>query len=117
VFYQNNSPETGKFVGLRLTHDTTTSSGPLPAPGSPAIGAEVTVTTADGRKYIDRVDGSSGHSGRRSNEVHIGLGDVGDGPLQVHLQWRDRTGELHQQDLQLRPGWHCLQLGAQAKEM
>ncbi|MEC3976927.1 CRTAC1 family protein [Amycolatopsis sp. H20-H5] len=115
VFYQNTSPNPGAFIGLRLSYDTPTAAGPLPASGSPAVGAEVTVTTADGRKYIDRVDGSSGHSGRRSNEVHIGLGNVS-GPQQVHLQWRDRTGKLQQQDLQLNPGWLALQLGTQAKE-
>ncbi|MFD8499941.1 CRTAC1 family protein [Amycolatopsis sp. NPDC059657] len=105
VFYHNNGKSQGKFIGLNLTNET----------GSPAIGAEVTVTLADGRKYIDRVDGSSGHSGRRTNQVHIGLGDVS-GPQQVHLQWRDRAGALHQQDLQLNPGWHSVQLGSQAKE-
>jgi hypothetical protein len=116
VFYSNQSKRAGAFLGLRLSIDSPTSAGPLPAPGSPAIGAQVTVTTADGRKFTDRVDGSSGHSGRRSNEVHIGLGDGAAAPVQVQLQWRDRTGQLRQQDLQMKPGWHCFELGAQAKE-
>ncbi|SDX61985.1 Repeat domain-containing protein [Amycolatopsis xylanica] len=105
VFYHNNGKSQGSYIGLNLTNEN----------GSPAVGAEVTVTLADGRKYIDRVDGSSGHSGRRTNQVHIGLGDVS-GPQQVHLQWRDRAGALHQQDLQLTPGWHSVQLGSVAKE-
>jgi hypothetical protein len=110
VFYHNDSPA-GAFLGLRISHEG--------APGSPVIGAQVTVTTPDGHKYISRVDGGSGHSGKRSHEVHFGLGlDYGDtaGPLQVHLQWRDRTGAVHEQDLQLTTGWHSLQLGRQAKE-
>jgi enediyne biosynthesis protein E4 len=109
VFYHNDSPDTGAFLGLRLTYDDPA------APGSPVTGAEVRVTTSDGRQFLGRVDGSSGHSGRRSHEVHIGLGTT-QGPVQVHLQWRDRTGSLHQQDLQLSTGWHSLQLGSQAQE-
>lgn len=116
VFYHNDSPDTGQYLQLKLTTDAPVSAGPLPAAGSAAVGAEVTVTTADGKKYIDRVDGSSGHSGRRSQDINIGLGHDVKGPLKVHLQWRDRTGQLRQQDLQLNPGCHMYQLGAQAKE-
>ncbi|GAA4417357.1 hypothetical protein GCM10023148_15290 [Actinokineospora soli] len=52
---------------------------------------------------------------KRSNEVHFGLGSQ-TGPVQVSLSWRDRTGQLRSQDLQLTPGTHDLVLGAQAKE-
>ncbi|WP_199749134.1 CRTAC1 family protein [Amycolatopsis sp. WAC 01376] len=111
VFYQNVAKDTGAHLGLRLFHEAATGQ----APGTPAVGAQVTVTTPDGRKLVGRVDGGGGHSGKRSNEVHIGLGDL-DGPVQVHLKWRDRSGQIHEQDLKLTPGWHTLQLGAQAKE-
>ncbi|WP_020670843.1 CRTAC1 family protein [Amycolatopsis nigrescens] len=107
IFYHNDSPDTGSFLGLRLTDETS---------GSPAIGAQVCVTTADGRKFIGRVDGSSGHSGRRSHEVHIGLGEDVTGPLQVNLQWRDSSGQPRQQDITTSTGWHSYQLGAQARE-
>lgn len=107
IFYRNNSPSTGSFLGLRLSH--------ADAPGSPVVGAQVTVKTADGRCFLGRVDGGSGHSGKRSHEVHIGLGDI-TGPVSVHLQWRDRAGDVHEQDLQLSTGWHSLQLGTTAKE-
>ncbi|SEP52414.1 FG-GAP repeat domain-containing protein [Amycolatopsis saalfeldensis] len=116
VFYHNDSPDEGAFLQLKLTADTPAAPGPMPASGSPATGAEVTVTTADGRKFIDRVDGSSGHSGRRSSEVHIGLGKNVTGPLRVHLQWRDRTGQLRQEDLSMTTGSHSFQLGTTAKE-
>jgi enediyne biosynthesis protein E4 len=128
AFYHNNSPANGSFLGLRLTHDTpnattgtgdanaaTGTTGALPAPGSPVVGAQVTVTMPDGRKQLGRVDGGSGHSGKRSYEVHFGLGNA-TGPVQVHLRWRDRAGQVHGQDLQLNPGWHSLRLGSQAKE-
>ncbi|RKT87221.1 Repeat domain-containing protein [Saccharopolyspora antimicrobica] len=116
VFYQNQAPAPGSFLGLRLTHDSPSADGATPAAGSPVVGAQVTVTTPDGRKLLGRVDGGSGHSGKRSNDVHIGLGDGVTGPVQVHLKWRDRTGRLHEQELKLTPGWHSLQLGEQAKE-
>ncbi|MCT9933228.1 CRTAC1 family protein [Planotetraspora sp. A-T 1434] len=116
IFYQNQSPPTGAFLGLRLTHDATPVAGTLPAAGSPVTGAQVCVMTHDGRKFIARVDGSSGHSGRRTTDVHIGLGPNVTGPLMVNLRWRDRTGQIHNQDLELAPGWHSLKLGQQAKE-
>lgn len=116
VYYHNESDSAGRFLGLRLLHDATSAPGRLPAAGSPVIGAQVTVITQDGRRFISRVDGGGGHSGKRSNEVHIGLGEQVTGPLQVHLQWRDRDGQLREQDLQLNPGRHTLRLGTHAEE-
>ncbi|GAA3795709.1 CRTAC1 family protein [Sphaerisporangium flaviroseum] len=116
VFYQNQSPSTGAFLGLKLTRDASPVTGTLPAAGSPVTGAQVKVKTADGRSFIARVDGSSGHSGRRSTDVHIGLGQNVNGPVQVSLWWRDRTGQVREQQLQLTTGWHSLVLGQQAKE-
>ncbi|GAA0932876.1 CRTAC1 family protein [Nonomuraea longicatena] len=115
IFYRNQAPKPGGHLTLSLTHEQAKTVGSAPAPGSPVIGAEVTVTTADGKKYIQRVDGSSGHSGRRSSEVHIGLGDA-TGPVRVALKWRDRQGESHQQELTLSQGRHALVLGDQARE-
>ncbi|GLW05815.1 RNA-binding protein [Microtetraspora sp. NBRC 13810] len=116
VFYQNTSPAPGAYLGLQLTHDTESPEGAMPAQGSPVVGAQVTVTTPDGRKHLARVDGGSGHSGKRSHEVHVGLGSKVTGPVQVHLTWRDRSGQVREQNLQLNPGRHALRLGSQAKE-
>ncbi|TDB72553.1 CRTAC1 family protein [Micromonospora sp. KC723] len=119
VFYHNDSPSPGAFLGLRLTQEGTyagqTPAG-KPVAGSPAVGAQVTVTTSDGRKFLGRVDGGSGHSGKRSSEVHVGLGRNVTGPVEVQLCWRDRTGRTHKQTLTLTPGWHSIQLGSQAQE-
>ncbi|TDB81605.1 CRTAC1 family protein [Micromonospora sp. KC721] len=119
VFYHNDSPSPGAFLGLRLTHEGAapgqTPAG-KPVTGSPAVGAQVTVTTGDGRKLLGRVDGGSGHSGKRSSEVHVGLGRNVTGPVEVQLCWRDRTGRTHKQTLTLTPGWHSIQLGSQAQE-
>jgi hypothetical protein len=115
IFYQNQAPGSGGYLLLDLTRDQAPSAGTAPAPGSPVTGAEVTVTTADGKKYIQRVDGGSGHGGKRSSQVHIGLGNAS-GPVQVHLQWRDRQGVVHHRDLELNQGRHALVLGDRAVE-
>ncbi|WP_409466980.1 CRTAC1 family protein [Amycolatopsis sp. GA6-003] len=116
VFYRNTSPAPGAFLGLKLYRDDPAAPGSLPAPGTPVIGAQATVTTADGRVHIGHVDGGSGHSGKRSQDVHFGLGENVAGPLQVDLKWRDSSGQPHEQRLQLGTGWHTLTLGATAKE-
>jgi hypothetical protein len=115
VFYHNEAPDPGGSLDLSLTHQEPASEGSAPAPGSPANGAEVLVTTSAGKKYVQRVDGGSGHAGKRSSEVHIGLGDA-KGDVRVQLQWRDRQGEVHQQDLELSQGRHALVLGDSAEE-
>lgn len=118
VFYHNQSPSPGQFLGLRLVHDgqTEASGAGTAAPGSPVVGAQVRVTTAEGQTFVTRVDGGSGHSGKRSHEAHIGLGRDVTGPVRVDLRWRDRTGQVRQQELELTPGWHTLRLGTQAQE-
>jgi hypothetical protein len=115
IYYHNDAPNPGGYLDLSLTRDQAAPAGSAPAAGSPATGAEVTVTTADGKKFIDRVDGGSGHAGKRSSEVHIGLG-AAKGDVQVHLQWRDSSGAVQQQDLQLSQGRHAFVLGATAEE-
>jgi hypothetical protein len=116
IFYHNDAPEPGAFLGLRLTHERDPQLAPVgEVAGSPVVGAQVRVTTADGRTLVGQVDGGSGHAGKRSHEVHIGLGDTA-GPLSVSISWRDRTGQVRQETLQLNPGWHDLRLGERAQE-
>jgi hypothetical protein len=115
IFYHNEAPSPGGYLDLSLTDEQDDVVGDAPAPGSPATGAEVMVTTADGKKYVQRVDGGSGHGGKRSSEVHIGLGDA-QGPVQVMLCWRDRQGDTHEQKLELSQGKHSFVLGGTAEE-
>jgi enediyne biosynthesis protein E4 len=131
MFYRNDTDNAGASLGLRLTHDPDGPGAPAQSPagepaddgslpqvmpgGSPVVDAQVRVTTADGRTLIGRLDGGSGHGGKRSQDVVIGLGDTS-GPLDVSITWRDRTGQVRQQDLQLNPGWHSLRLGERAEE-
>lgn len=58
------------------------------------------------------VDGGSGHSGKRSPEVHIGLGDMApDTALDVTVYWRLPGGKRARKPLALTPGWHTVLLG------
>jgi hypothetical protein len=100
-FFKNESPQAGAFLGLRL----------LRGKGSPAIGAVATVNLPGGRKLVAQVDGGNGHSGRRSPDLHFGLGIVEKSkPLQVEIKWRNTEGKTHQSTLQLVPGWHTVEL-------
>jgi len=100
-FFRNDSPQPNTFLGLRL----------LRGKGSPAIGAAATMVLPDGRKLVSRVDGGSGHSGRRSPDIHFGLGTVEKSArLSVELKWRDSQGKPQQSTVQLSPGWHTLRL-------
>ena len=105
-FFKNESPQAGAFLGLRLVQGK----------GSPAIGAEARVTLANGRKLVSQVDGGNGHSGRRSPDIHFGLGAVEKSkPVDVELRWRGTDREVQQKTMRLTPGWHTVELrGAEA---
>lgn len=99
--YRNEAPRPGAFLGLRLLRD-----------GTPAIGAEARVRLPDGRLLVSQVDGGNGHSGKRSPELHFGLGTVAAGTsLEVDLTWRDARGAVHRDRTLLTPGRHTLNLG------
>jgi hypothetical protein len=100
-FFKNESPNAGAFLGLRLVR----------ANGTPAIGAVARVNLPDGRKLVSYVDGGSGHSGRRSPDIHFGLGAAEKSkPVQVEISWRNTEGKVHQSTLPLVPGWHTIEL-------
>jgi enediyne biosynthesis protein E4 len=100
-FFKNESPNTGAFLGLRLFHVN----------GSPAVGAVARVNLPDGRKWVGRIDGGSGHSGRRSPEIHFGLKDWDKSkPIEVEITWRDTKGKAQKTTLHTTPGWHSVQL-------
>lgn len=100
-FFKNESPHAGAFLGLRLVRGK----------GTPAIGAGATVTLADGRRLVSQVDGGNGHSGRRSADLHFGLGTADPAkPVPVEIRWRDTEGKVRQSTQSLLPGWHTVQL-------
>ncbi len=122
TFFLNDSPRSGAFLGLHLrlpplkevAGPTQVLSGHPPGNllGRAAIGASVSVHLPDKRRLVSQVDGGNGHSGKRSPDVHFGLGEVAPGvKLPVEVNWRDASGKVHQQTFQLSPGWHTIILG------
>jgi enediyne biosynthesis protein E4 len=118
VLYRNDAPDPGAFLGLHVLHalaeaPTATHDGhPAPREGTPALGAAVSVTRADGRRLVRQVDASNGHTGARAPQLLFGLGDADpDTPVQAEIRWRDRTGRLRERAIALRPGWHTVVLG------
>ncbi len=119
-FYRNDSPHPGAFLGLHLLlplQPGTRAVAIRPGhPGSdtldrPAIGAAATVHLPNGRRRVAQVDGGNGHSGKRSPDLHFGLGHLPSTTrLRVDLQWRDGSGTVHHETVQLSPGWHTVRL-------
>lgn len=109
------------YLGLYLrlpvgdSHPSTTQHGGPPtesSDGRPAIGANALVTLPDGRRTVAQVDGGSGHSGKRSFDIHFGLGALpANTPLPVTLTWRDVRGTVHQETRTFTPGSHTVLLG------
>ncbi len=118
-FYYNDSPNVGSFLGLHLLEPL--QRGPLKTrpghpgsdtPGWAAIGTTATVYLPDGHRLVEQVDGGNGHSGKRSPDLHFGLGSLAnDTLLRVDLHWRDPGGQLHLQTVNLLPGWNTVLLG------
>lgn len=75
-----------------------------------ATGAVARFTTSDGHARIGFADGGNGHSGRRSSQIHFGLGaQAGNEPLEVRLSWRDESGP-HSRTVALASGNHQIVL-------
>jgi enediyne biosynthesis protein E4 len=120
--YRNESSGAGAFLGLHLLLPV--AGGPSafrvrdghPASdlyGRPAFGASVSVELPDGRKFYSQVDGGSGHSGKRSPDLHFGLGQVSsETVLKVELAWRNGSGKIERKTIWLKPGWHSVELGS-----
>jgi hypothetical protein len=72
------------------------------------IGAVVYVRLPDGSSVVSQVDGGSGHSGKRSPDVHIGLGGLAPGrAIEAIVAWRDGQA-VRRATLELRSGWHTV---------
>ncbi len=119
-FYHNESPDAGGFLGLRLRLPVdrqepatfaVAEGATARLEGRPAIGACATVYLPDGRRLMCEVDGGNGHSGKRSPDLHFGLGGVAPNTeLRVDLRWR-AAGQVFERTLYLSPGWHAVLLG------
>ncbi len=77
--FENTTP-TGNWLQVRLEGGEGTNRA--------AIGAQVTVRTADGRTQVAEVDGGHGHYGSQSDlTLHFGLGAACD--AEVTVRWPD----------------------------
>ena len=73
----------------------------------PAIGARVAVRLSDGRNFSAEVDGGNGHSGKRSPDIHFGLGPVRPGTTaDVLVTWRSAGGAQSARFAALPVGQH-----------
>jgi hypothetical protein len=118
--FRNTAPDAGAFLGLNLRlpvgggGELTVHPGrpALNTPTRPAVGAMARVRLPDGRVLVGLVDGGNGHSGRRSPEVHFGLGKLPpDAKVPVEVKWRGPDGQVHAWTTELVPGWHTVVLG------
>ncbi|HKD16037.1 MAG TPA: CRTAC1 family protein [Candidatus Angelobacter sp.] len=123
AFYHNQTKSAGNFLQLYLLLPVDGADVPATKifPGHPsrtplgryAIGASATLHLPNGKLMIQQVDTSNGHSGKRSAELHFGLGQLpATASLTVDLAWRDTRGAVHRETLQLSPGLHTILLAS-----
>jgi hypothetical protein len=121
-YFHNESPHVGSYLGLNLllpvepdsTDNVIVVSGRpgREITGRPAIGATAVVKSSDGRVQTGVVDGGAGHSGKRSPDLHFGLGSVpSDDKVKVDISWRDLNGVLRKQSVDVAAGWQTIMLG------
>jgi hypothetical protein len=121
IFYKNNSPKKGHFLGLNIQiplenqlEQTTVSHGfSVASKMTPAIGTKVIVYLANGKTLVSQVDGGNGHSGKRSSQVHFGLGDIDSNQIvKVKLLWRNASG-VHEHTIESLKvdQWYTVNLG------
>ena len=81
--------ETARFVGEKEARD---------APTSAAIGVQCTIQLTDPRDgrvvvHHTEVDGGNGHSGKRSHDIHFGVGEVPeDTRVTIQVRWLSPVG-------------------------
>ena len=123
-FFRNQSRTDHAFLGLHLRlpiddkqHKETTIHFGHPnsedPPTRPAFGALAMVFRGDGSTpLIAQVDGGNGHSGKRSPDLHFGLGSLSENQtLRVELRWRGGDGIVRSHTIEdLEPGWHTILL-------
>ena len=120
-YYHNESATVGAFVGLRLMlpirqgeYEKTTILPQMSTKGllaRPAVGATVNVRLPNNRVVTGQVDGGNGHTGKRSPDLHFGLGkDFQGKSVQVEIAWRDPTGQIRRETHSVNTGWNVLML-------
>lgn len=122
-FYRNQTAPLNGFLQLYLllpangeaANETRVFSGhpSRELRGRYAIGAAASLHLPDGKRMAQQVDVSNGHSGKRSPELHFGLGrTAASATVAIDLAWRDVNGAVRRQTLQLAPGLHTILLAS-----
>jgi enediyne biosynthesis protein E4 len=123
AFYHNQTKKAGSFLQLYLLLPISRKEAAATRvfSGYPsrvlqarfAIGATATLHLPDGRRIAAQVDVGNGHSGKRSPELHFGLGNMPESSvLPVELSWRDANGLKHRETMNVSPGLHTILLGS-----
>ena len=123
AFYRNQTKSAGNFLQLYLLLPVNGAETPFTKvlsghpsrdiPGRAAIGASATLHLPNGKLMVQQVDVSNGHSGKRSPELHFGLGQMPPSSIvTVDLAWRDQNGTVHRETLKLNPGLHTILLAS-----
>lgn len=119
-FYRNTSTRAGRSIELRILRATNGATAPrvmrglIAGIGTPLIGASAAVRVASREGVlIDEVDGGNGHSGKRSPELHFGLGKIAaNAPITALLRWRGTDARPHAEQFTLTPGLYTVVLPA-----
>jgi hypothetical protein len=122
-FFHNQTRTLNSFLQLYLLLPTNGGSAPdttifsghptRDLRGRYAIGATARLHLPNGRLMVQQVDVSNGHSGKRSPELHFGLGQLPQSTtVAVDLSWRDVNGTIHRETLNLTPGLHTIMLAS-----
>ena len=127
-FYRNECPTVGTFVGVRpilplspnhVDRISLVDGRPdMISKARPAVGAQAILHLPDGHLVKAQVDGGNGHAGRRTPELHFGVGNIPkDTMLKMDFTWRDGDGILHTSTCDVQTGhWNTATLGWPGKE-
>jgi hypothetical protein len=97
-YFENESIQIGDFLGIDLF--CRTADGNLER----ALGAQIDFQL-DGRNYTSFVDGGSGHSGKRSQDIFIALGKKTKEQFPIKVSFLDANGQIKKETFLVSPGW------------
>ncbi|OHX44765.1 CRTAC1 family protein [Cytobacillus oceanisediminis] len=116
-FYLNKSKVTGNFIGVDIAYSTYLNQDSLKIKEGKdstkkrhAVGASLEVYLPNNEILLAEVDGGSGHSGKRSHEIHFGIGDIKKKKYPARIKWRDVNGVLQEKNIEVTPGWQTIWL-------
>jgi enediyne biosynthesis protein E4 len=110
--FTNNCDKCANSINLRLLMPIDKKVGKievlkteesLDIKGVDPVGAVGKAHLSNGQTITRYVDGGNGHSGKRSYELHFGLGEKSE-DVDIDIKWRDLSGREHSETIKLKPG-------------